>query len=159
MCRVFLLCSNVKVNHSGLSNCLGVNNVFHTYLHIHRFETKVLWINCLLSITSSSIEKAHRLMINKLINNWHRRWLVYTDPICCCALKCPGKRRPAVRGAEGEGDQQDVWAQRNPRCLRRDLRPPQHHVQHGLHADPGELQRPLQPADDELHQGKRESDS
>lgn len=73
-----------------------------------------------------------------------------------CAPKCSRRRRPALWGAESPGDQQDIRAQRNPRGLRCDLWPPQHDVQHGLHSDPGELQRPLQPADDELHQGDRE---
>lgn len=70
-----------------------------------------------------------------------------------CAPKCPGGRRPALRGPESSGDQQDIWTQRKSASLWCHLWPAQHHVQHGLHSDSGELQRPLQPADDELHQG------
>lgn len=73
--------------------------------------------------------------------------------MCVCVLKFPGRRWTALWGAESPGDQQDIWAQRKPRGLRCHLWPPQHNVQHGLHSDSGELQRPLQPADDELHQG------
>lgn len=70
-----------------------------------------------------------------------------------CVVQRNRRRRAALWGAEGPGDQQDVRTQRKRRSLRRDLRPPQHHVQHGLHSDPGELQRRLQSADDELHKG------
>jgi len=85
---------------------------------------------------------------------WHLSYgLCVCLPPPSSSPQCPGRRWPALWGAAGPGDQQDIRAQREPGGLRRGVWPPQHHVQHGLHSDPGELHRPLQPADDELHQG------